>query len=155
MTEYNYDSLKVNIDNHVIHATYPLGLRWECKRCAKCCRETESRKRTLLLLEKDVERLLKHSQDFYVRVLSQEPFIGKMKIKNCECVFLDKQVCTVYGDRALLCRTYPFFIEIAHGIYGIKYDRECPGIGAGRIVSRKFFEELLKKCVRNRGIGYS
>jgi len=152
LTENNYESIKVKIDNNVIHATHPLEIKWECKRCAACCRETDLRKRIILLLETDIERLLKHSQDFFVRVLCQEPFIGKMKIKDSECVFLEEGACTAYEERALLCRTYPFFIEIVQGVYEIKFDRQCPGIGSGDIIGKKFFEGLLKICVQNRGI---
>ena len=152
MTKGNYDSIKIIIDNFVLNATYPLGIRWECKRCSACCRDTEFRRRILLLLETDVERLLKYSQDFFDSVSCIEPFIGKMKIMDSKCVFLEEGVCTVYEDRALLCRTYPFFIEVVQGVYEIKFDSQCPGIGSGRVIGKKFFEELLKICVQNRGL---
>jgi Fe-S-cluster containining protein len=91
---------------------YPKGLRWGCKRCGACCRDASHRPRKVLLLPGDVERLeAAGERDFKIETTSEEPFVGEIRKKGGACVFLSREGCRAYQHRALLCRTYPFWIE--------------------------------------------
>jgi len=131
---------------------YPKGLRWSCKRCGFCCRDSSKRPRKILLLPKDVERLGKIGEkDFQVEVKGEDPFVGEMKKTRSACVFLTKEGCRVYPSRALLCRTYPFWIERDGKSFEIRFDAECMGIFHGGELKEDFFKELVVQALEQRG----
>lgn len=122
---------------------YPSNLKWTCVFCGKCCKDIEDWNRTVKLLKKDIARLEKvGEEDFYVRT-KKTPFIGVMKKLEGKCIFLGKNVCTVYQNRALLCRMYPFWVEKQSDIFYIYVDEKCSGIRKGEILNEEFYSNLL------------
>jgi Fe-S-cluster containining protein len=63
------------------------------------------------------------------------------------CVLLKDGQCAVYEARPLQCRTYPFWgIHLADPESWQRASKSCPGIGQGRLWSRKQIDE----CVDSR-----
>ena len=74
-----------------------------------------------------------------------EPYVFQMK-KTVEgrCVFLRGNACSIYEVRPLICRFYPFHLQNrGHGRYVFRYTVECPGLGKGPPLKRRFFEALF------------
>jgi Fe-S-cluster containining protein len=131
---------------------YPKGLRWGCKRCGECCRDASHRPRRVLLLSKDVERLEKAGEkDFKVETKGEEPFIGEMRKAGGACVYLRKEGCIVYPSRALLCRTYPFWIERNGRSFEIMFDARCTSINRGGELKEDFYSDLIMQALDQRG----
>ncbi|MEM3704498.1 MAG: YkgJ family cysteine cluster protein [Candidatus Bathyarchaeia archaeon] len=131
--------------------TYPEDLHFKCKRCAICCGDTENRVRTILMLKTEAEKIAGKTrmrlESFAEKVQSFEPYAYKMrKTADGKCVFLNKNLCTIYPYRPLICRFYPFELnETSSGTYAFAYTKECPGIGKGSALKREFFEKLFKR----------
>src|SRR5512138_3462014 len=131
---------------------YPKGLRWGCKRCSACCRDALHRLRRILLLPKDVERLEKAGEkDFKVDAQDEEPFIGEMRKAGGACIYLTKEGCRIYPSRALLCRTYPFWIERDGRSFEIRFDVRCMCINHGGELKENFYRDLVMQALEQRG----
>jgi Fe-S-cluster containining protein len=131
---------------------YPKGLRWGCKRCGECCRDASHRPRRILLLSNDVERLEKAGEkDFRVEAEGEEPFIAEMRKVGGACLYLMNEGCKVYPSRALLCRTYPFWIERDGRTFEIKFDTRCKGINRGGELKEDFYSDLIMQALDQRG----
>jgi Fe-S-cluster containining protein len=150
--KYGKSSLKTGKDEEK-GFFYPEGLRWRCKLCGACCRNPQHRERRILLLPSDIKRLEKEAgNEFYKKVKGNAPYLAKLKKKNDDCIFLDCNICKVYSHRPLLCRTYPFYIELSEGYLIINVDEKCPGLGEGEMVKEEDFKKLLEFCISVRGI---
>ena len=131
---------------------YPKGVRWGCRRCGACCRNASHRPRRILLLPTDVDRLEKWGEvGFKVDAKGEAPFVAEMRKAGGACVFLTDEGCRVYPHRALLCRTYPFWIERDSRSFEIKFDARCPGLGHGGELREDFFRDLIIQALGQRG----
>ncbi len=72
-------------------------------------------------------------------------FLVSLKEKeNFDCIFLSKDGCKVYPARPVQCRTYPFWRGIAETDAEWKSEkRNCPGIGKGRLFSKKEVQSII------------
>jgi len=122
---------------------YLAGVRWLCARCGRCCRDVEGHERRILLLEGDIRRLEEADASGFHEATGSEPFTGLMLKKDGVCVLYGPDGCTVYGQRALLCRMYPFWIERLDDAYVIRVDPECTGVGEGEELGEGFYRDLL------------
>jgi Fe-S-cluster containining protein len=122
---------------------YPGGVRWRCNRCGRCCRDAEGHERRVLLLDRDIERIEDSGAEGFYEATGESPFTGIMLKRGGACVFLTPQGCGIYEDRALLCRTYPFWVERKGETFIIKTDEQCPGLGGGPELDEKFYCDLL------------
>ncbi len=112
-------------------------LRFQCKRCGRCCSTGPNVAitsfdlvRIALFLRVDPLDLL----GSYVRVVVADviPFMV-LEGEGGVCRFLERStsglpVCVVYPVRPLRCRLYPLLVE-GGGLY---LDPSCPGVGDGR-----------------------
>ncbi len=131
---------------------YPKGLRWGCKRCGACCRDASHRPRRILLLPKDCERLENAGvKDFKLETRGEEPFVGEMMKSGGACVHLAREGCKIYPYRALLCRTYPFWIERDGNTFEIRFDPHCSGSGRGGELREEFYRDLVLQALEARG----
>ena len=145
------DGLEPNVASRLkgeLILNYPRGVRFLCTRCTICCRDSPTRARRILLLEGEAQRI---SMLTGQAILSfAEPsqreirFPYEMKKADGRCVFLRGESCTIYEDRPLLCRYYPFYLTRRENIYTFNPTDECPGIGDGEELERQFFESLLR-----------
>jgi Fe-S-cluster containining protein len=132
---------------------YPKELRWGCKKCGTCCRDASHRPRRILLLPTDIDRLEKAGEkEFSVEIPGENPFVAELRKNRGACIYLTQKGCGVYPHRALLCRTYPFWIERDGNIFEIMVDSRCPGIGHGGGLDESFYRDLLMEALEQRGL---
>jgi Fe-S-cluster containining protein len=131
---------------------YPKKIRFECMRCALCCGDTQTKTRHIIMTESEARRIseqTRHSSaDFAYRIEGHAPYAYEMRKKReGTCVFLDEAFCTVYPFRPLVCRFYPFELKPEErGGFVFSYTDECPGIGRGKRLTRKEFQESLNEA---------
>jgi len=132
---------------------YPKNVCFKCMRCALCCGDTENRARSILLLRIEVNRIFHKTlvpiEDFTEKIEGFNPYVYRMKKTiDGKCVFLKDNQCTIYVIRPLICRFYPFQLKnIGINRYAFTYTDECPGIGKGSQLKKKFFERLFTKLI--------
>lgn len=90
------------------------GLRFTCTGCGKCCTGSPG---YVFLSEQDIEalalRLQLSSVDFlrkYTRLVDGQTALLD-KPGSEDCIFLKDKRCTVYEDRPLQCKTFPWWIH--------------------------------------------
>lgn len=131
---------------------YQDGLRFECQRCSCCCRHDPG---YVLLSQGDLDRLAERfaisAEAFtssYCRIVSLSGVkrLSLKEMKNFDCIFWSDGGCTVYEERPLQCRSFPFWPQLV-------VDREtwekqksgCPGIGKGPLHQRQTIDEWLQQ----------
>jgi len=103
----------------------------------------------ILLLKSEAERIsqktLKKLDEFAERIEEQEPYVYLMrKTFDGKCVFLKDNLCAVYEMRPLICRFYPFNLDnLGNHNYVFSYTEECPDIGSGPQLKKRFFDKLF------------
>jgi len=142
---YNLGSLEY--EGRRVEFYYPAEFRWSCEECGACCRDLPDRKRKIVLTDNDIEKIKQSEKKSFYEKTGEYPFTGVMKMKNGKCVFLDECLCEIYDVRALICRTYPFWIERNDEVFMIRPDMNCQGIGKGHELEEGFFRKLLKKAL--------
>lgn len=128
---------------------YPKGVRFECNRCALCCRDTAENIRQILLLETEAHRISEETsrsiKKFAEETGRSDLFAYRMKKTEGKCFFLRDNLCSIYNVRPIICRFYPFKLEnLGKDRYAFSYTGECPGIGKGTCLKRSFFQDLFK-----------
>jgi Fe-S-cluster containining protein len=131
---------------------YPQNVRFRCARCTLCCGDTRTRTRHIVMTQAEARRISETKNltitDFACKIDGQAPYVHEMrKNRNGKCVFLNKDSCTIYSLRPLVCRFYPFELKSeARDAYIFSYTDECLGIGEGKILKRKKFMDLMKEA---------
>ncbi len=123
------------------------GLRFECQPdCGKCC--TNDREGSVFVEPADIEALARKlsmtPRAFALAHTTREVGCDLELKKTSEghCVFLDDRACTVHEAKPLQCRVYPFlpldgFTPI-ESEFTWRYEKKfCPGIGKGRLYSKR------------------
>lgn len=134
------------------HFDYPKRVRFHCTRCTLCCGDTKAKDRHILMLEREAKRISqrvsKPVEAFACRISGREPYVFEMqKIKEGRCVFLAGNICNIYTSRPLICRYYPFQLKtLENGLHAFYSTKECPGVGAGRLLRKDYFETLYRKA---------
>ena len=129
---------------------YAQGLRFACTRCSACCRGGPG---YVFLSSSDLHALLVFlSLDFpqffhnYCTVVDtgMGMALSLAEKPNYDCVFWEKDGCSVYGARPVQCSTYPFWASILESQRSWLDERAaCPGIGAGDLVNASSIEKQL------------
>jgi len=108
--------------------------RWKCVSCGKCCSK-----------------------------LGDEVSLGLFGVKtdNGKCVKLVGERCSIYSDRPIGCKMYPFYPdwerfkkgEIVFSVGSLMIDSDCSGFGKGdRVVdNKKVFKKLKKVTLELKG----
>ncbi len=136
--------------------TYPKNIRFKCTKCGLCCGDTKTKTRHVLLLKPEAERIAAHTkralQEFTKKTEDTAPYSFEM-LKNAltgMCIFLEHNECTIYEQRPLICRFYPFELTTdERGDYVFRETLECPAINSQGSNTEKtlgagYFAELLK-----------
>ena len=149
---------------------------FDCTRCGKCCRGTTAEPHTATIFPDEIRAIQDGTGDAWDEVARPVPFglqegTGEtfewaIQDDSCgDCTFLvdveegDGTACSVYGDRPLICQTYPFSVDIAgtegHDeavveSVGHVQAHECPGLGAdiGRERALALAETLKERAIR-------
>lgn len=130
---------------------YDKGLRFECQMCRYCCSVEPG---YVYLTKNDIEKasasLSLSSDSFidkYCRLVDFGSYylVSLQEHSNYDCIFLTPRGCGIYDARPLQCRTYPFWKNVMESEESWKKEAlSCPGIGKGRIISRKEIEKKLR-----------
>jgi hypothetical protein len=147
---------------------YAEGLSFTCTQCGNCCTGGPG---YVWISDQEVERLAGHLRMSVEAVVRQytRKIGGRLSLKeqrtpqgNYDCVFLkeipaefsgqppgtakisqSRRVCTIYSDRPLQCRTWPFWDgNLQSPSAWVKAGRHCPGIDRGTSYSREQIESL-------------
>jgi Fe-S-cluster containining protein len=102
----------------------------------------------------EAERIAKETSkniwDFAEKVEGAQPYVYLMrKTAEGKCVFLKEGLCSIYRIRPLICKFYPFQLENGkNGKFKFTYTNECPNIGKGPKLTRRFFERLFQEFMK-------
>jgi Fe-S-cluster containining protein len=133
-----------------VNFIYPTAVRFHCIKCGICCGDTKEKNRHILLLRTEAEQIAKTTlqpiSKFAVKIKNRTPYSYEMKKReDGKCVFLEKELCTIYSLRPLICRFYPFELKVLHNQkYTFLYTEECPGINKGRLLSESYFKRMFQ-----------
>lgn len=144
------------------------GVQFECQSSGNCC-TSHGEYGSVFLTQEDLERFAKHfelsPQKFVAAYCkppskptgkllgrsggnsssSEQPLELKDQPSNGECIFLKDRKCSAYSARPTQCRTWPFWPEVMNPK---KWKSDvvsfCPGVGKGKLISRKKIEAALK-----------
>jgi len=130
---------------------YTKGIRFKCQGSSNCC-VSRGEFGFVYLSNKDVERLCLFTnleKNDFIKIYCDKTngFTHlKEKFKNGNCVFLKDKKCSIYKARPTQCRTWPFWSEnINTKKWNDEISKFCPGIGKGKIISKK----KIKKIINN------
>jgi Fe-S-cluster containining protein len=130
---------------------YEKGLRFSCARCSGCCRHDPG---FVFLSLKDADVLAKRVglgySSFvaaYCRWIPIGGGIETLSLKersNYDCVFWGSDGCSVYEDRPLQCRTFPFWESVVADQDSWRATAaDCPGMDRGALHDEAEIERLL------------
>ena len=129
--------------------THPQNVRFKCVKCGICCGDTPEKERHIILLKEEAQRISalakRQIADFADELTNKGPYAYEMKktAKGGKCLFLQRNRCTIYSARPLVCRFYPFGLEADQNLKSFFYTKECPGIGKGKTLEETDFNKLL------------
>jgi len=134
------------------------GLRFSCARCSCCCRHEGG---YVYLSEGDLSRLagafgmgLEGFVEAWCRWVPYTPGRERLSLREkpgLDCVFWSAGAaegggCSVYGDRPLQCRAFPFWDSVLGSRRSWEAaGRDCPGIGSGALHSREEIDGFLRR----------
>lgn len=146
---------------------------FECTRCGRCCRGSGSEPHTATVFPGEVRSLQERTGNSWDEIARPMPFglqdgAGEtfewalQTTADGTCTFLDdgdRTRCTVYGDRPLLCQTYPFRLALpgTGGPESTAVERvgrveasTCPGLGRpiDEKRARAIAERLVERAIR-------
>jgi hypothetical protein len=140
----------------LFEAAWKEGLRFTCRQCSGCCSGSPG---LVWLGEGDALRLtecLGLDLDSFIKAYCRSvdagngPCLCLREKPGYDCIFLEKEACSVYEHRPTQCRTYPFWDEIVETPETWNREAEaCPGIGSGEL--RKP-EEIVERLQEQRKI---
>lgn len=123
---------------------YRDGLRFECTQCGDCCTGEPGYvwvdEQEIVALARRMEMDVDTFEHRFVR--SVGPRKTLVEYPDGDCIFLDPETrgCTVYDQRPVQCRTWPFWDSTLENRRAWKETCEvCPGSGRGKLYT---FEEI-------------
>jgi Fe-S-cluster containining protein len=130
---------------------FAAGLPFSCRRCSSCCRHESG---YVYLSEQDLSRLATAFKMEYTAFIQTWcrwiPFeVGSERLalkekSNFDCIFWNNQ-CTVYEERPLQCRTFPFWdVVVCSSAAWETAGSGCPGINTGEMHKREKIERFLR-----------
>jgi len=127
---------------------YKDGLRFECRRCGKCCggepgfvwvtgEDIRNIAAALGISAEEVSRR-------YVRRIGAR--LSLREKANGDCVMLQEHRCTIYHVRPVQCRTFPFWpSNLTSREAWDEVAAKCPGAGSGKLRSIQEIEDALAR----------
>ena len=129
---------------------YKDGLQFECSQCGDCCSGAPG---FVWVDDAEIEKLAKRMEmelDAFERKFVRQVGVRKSLVEypDGDCIFLDpdSRGCTVYEDRPVQCRTWPFWNSNLSSRREWKETcRVCPGSGTGRLYTLEEIEVRRKE----------
>jgi hypothetical protein len=130
---------------------YVSGLKFSCKRCSFCCRESTG---FVYLSEEDLKNLasvLNINRNELIKVYCRwitdwkgNEVLSLKEKSNNDCILWDNG-CIVYSARPLQCITFPFWESIIASSQTWDITASgCPGINTGELHTEKAITEYIK-----------
>ena len=129
---------------------YSKGLYFQCTRCSKCCRHDPG---YVFLSKNDLinlSSLLKISQKEFLKKFCKTVNLGvarRISLKekrNNDCIFWDNGGCTIYEQRPLQCKVYPFWSSVLSSPEDWEaLGNNCAGVNQGKLYTIEEIEEKL------------
>jgi len=119
-----------------------------------CCGDTEAKVRMVHIFRSEAEHISKETsmnlEEFVDKIDGFAPYLYQIKkTSNRKCVFFKDNLCSIYKHRPLICRFYPFQLRnLRHNKYVFSYTNECPNIGKGTHLERRYYERLFTKFIK-------
>lgn len=137
--------------------SYPENVRFFCLKCGTCCGDTELKQRHILLMKSEAEKISKleglQIADFAEKHKGRGPYLFEIKKTKDrgQCLFLKNNRCAIYSKRPMICRFYPFELRpTAKKRFEFLCTTECPGIGIGTLLDKRYFEKLFRLVCKKR-----
>jgi Fe-S-cluster containining protein len=131
----------------IIYYYYPNNVTWSCIDCGDCCGDINDHTRMILLLPEDIDKIENRAETDFYEEWNGDNFVGILCKKDGKCIFYNGEGCSIYEERALLCRMYPFWVEKQNDFFVVGIDKECQG-KEGEILNDGFFSELLLSALK-------
>ena len=118
---------------------YASGLKFSCTQCGRCCGGAPG---DVWISEEEITQLAQRlgldDASFrrkYTRTVRRRG-ISLVEKANYDCIFFDKKRgCTVYEDRPLQCRTWPFWrANLRSPEDWAEESAMCPGMDRGTLI---------------------
>ena len=137
--------------------------RFQCQRCASCCRAQQG---STSLTRPDVARISAHlalpeavfiTDYCYIRerhIYSDSGTLDVIISELClrrhgaDCLLLDVNVCTVEPVKPLMCKAYPFIESVDHILAYKATAAYCRGFDQGPSYDRPLVEDLIAEFNR-------
>ncbi|MFA5366088.1 MAG: YkgJ family cysteine cluster protein [Candidatus Bathyarchaeia archaeon] len=135
--------------------TYPKNITFTCNDCGICCGDTQTKNRHILLTQKDADRITKHTNQiintFAEKIEGKHLYIYEMQKnpKTQKCTFHKNNQCTIYQQRPLICRFYPFQLTTTEdNNYAIEVTNECPNVNTPNQKEKPLTEQHYKQLLK-------
>ena len=133
----------------VVEFYYPANVEWVCTGCGDCCGDVDKRERMIRLLPEDIKRIMETGAEDFYEEWDEGRFTGLMcKKEDGKCVFYTGEKCSIYDNRALICKMYPFWLEIQNDFFLFGIDLDCLGTGKGEPLDEDFFAKFLMMALK-------
>lgn len=115
---------------------YAAGLAFECQRCRQCCGGAPG---YVWVNPDEIARLAValHMSPAHFRAAYCRRALGRVSLRerpDGDCVLLSGAGCSVYHDRPVQCRTFPFWEEhLASPEAWARLAESCPGVNKGQL----------------------
>ena len=130
---------------------YKKGLCFQCTRCSKCCRHDPGyvflSKNDIIALSSLLKVNTKEFLNNYCKIVNLGLLrrISLIEKKNNDCIFWDNGGCTIYEQRPLQCKTYPFWSSFLNSAEDWEtLGKSCPGVNKGKRYTLEEIEEKLR-----------
>jgi uncharacterized protein len=124
-----------------------MPFQFECVACGRCCR----RPGDVFLEPEELEAAARHlgtTTDDLIDGLSltpQDAGYHAAVTSDSPCPFLEGDLCSIHPVKPSQCRTYPFWPEIVADATSWRSEApHCPGIGRGKVYSRRDVRALMR-----------
>lgn len=130
---------------------YENGLHFECQKdCSACCGGSPG---YVWLSSNEVTAISRHLKITVPEFIEQytkdvDGMLSLIDIEedNWNCIMLQDGKCTIYEERPIQCRTYPFWgMNIASDFQWKKTGKDCPGVNKGRFYTKEQIESICNE----------
>jgi Fe-S-cluster containining protein len=136
---------------------YAAGLRFECRRCSRCCRHEPG---YVFLTGDDLERLaaglaLPPAEVLarFCRTVRVGAFrrVSLRETRRYDCILWARDGCRVYERRPLQCRSFPFWAaNLGSAEDWEQLKPACPGVGGGGLHPAEEIRDWLERSRNGR-----
>lgn len=127
---------------------YRKGLQFKCTTCGECCRLPDGK---VKINQEQAIRIASYLNlflsDFLDQYCSYQNDVIEIKDnQQGHCIFLEEDRCSIYEERPLQCKTFPFWPENLKSQYRWKQLRFfCRGIDHGKLYTEERIRQFISE----------